>query len=1165
MKRFLIMAKNRITSAFQNREGGSSELFKRLLESYSLTEIIIVMLIISVIVAITIGVTKAKLDSVITYTYYSGYGTLKNVARQMITDYNENDETYTSTLPVYLSEAQKKSQTSGFVKFFRNIKYSIVQSAYAANISTQCSCSAMCDYTNKKCYSAIGCKNCDPGLVKPGCGYTTESCAAQGGTLLLKPDGTCECRKVSIVEPSKPSGCSTFQKQLCQAQGKTINPYTCKCECNKTCSSGFTLNKDTCSCECNKTCSSGFTLNKNTCSCECNKTCSSGFTLNKNTCSCECNKTCPSGYTLNKSTCSCECNRTCPSGFTLNKNTCSCKCNKACPTGYRLDPRICSCKCYKTCPTGYRLDSRICSCLPVVIHCTGAQPCGKECDTTTGTWVDVPGFDKTCPANYTWDDESCGCKQTYFECQSYDSVNYCGLMCDHSTGNWVADPSVNKTCSSGFTWDNSTCGCVCNKTCPSGFVLDKRTCSCNCLKICSSGFTLNKRTCSCECNKTCSSGYTLDKNSCTCKQTYFECSGSQPCGKKCDHSTGNWVADPSVNKTCSSGFTWDNSTCGCVCNKTCPSGYKLNSSTCSCECNKTCSSGFTLNKNTCSCECNKTCSSGFTLNKNTCSCECNKTCSSGYTLDKNSCTCKQTYFECSGSQPCGKKCDHSTGQWVNDSSFSRSCPESQEWDENKCGCVLSYTGSQDTPKQCVGSKPCGKRCDTTTGNWVTDSSFSRSCQSGYKWDESSCSCKKTTKTCTKYSSVNYCGLKCDTSTGDWVKDDSVTKTCSSGYIWNESSCSCAKRPTYSCAGSAPCGKECNIYTGNWVNKLSFSRVCSHPFSWSEEKCKCVQTYFSCSGSAPCGKKCDTSTGTWVDDTSFLRACETGYKWDESSCGCVEDPQEQPDINDEPPSVVSECSGNPPSCCHTCNTATGSWVQKPNCPAVCDENKIWNDEKCACIQRPRTVPVSGLNFCEKFVGYTNTSPTLIDNAECHGDSIENNPTDFSNKKPDFVLRNGIRFYNVHSDPQPIPALANNSRGAQFRTPSGVIYDTNQTGYIVYVDVDGKSGDSKLYSDVYPFYVTMSGLVIPAYDPENSENSGGNSDKHLMASVRLEKISPGGRRTEKWLAKSVSFKEAACSSGYLNDATPYCAGVSLNNECKQEGSHCSLKIVRPIRFF
>ena len=63
-------------------------------KAYTLAEIVIVMLIISVVVAVTIGVTKKKLDSTISYSYYSAYESLKDVSRALLTDFNPQNENY---------------------------------------------------------------------------------------------------------------------------------------------------------------------------------------------------------------------------------------------------------------------------------------------------------------------------------------------------------------------------------------------------------------------------------------------------------------------------------------------------------------------------------------------------------------------------------------------------------------------------------------------------------------------------------------------------------------------------------------------------------------------------------------------------------------------------------------------------------------------------------------------------------------------------------------------------------------------------------------------------------------------------------------------------------------------------------------------------------------
>ena len=109
---------------------------------------------------------------------------------------------------------------------------------------------------------------------------------------------------------------------------------------------------------------------------------------------------------------------------------------------------------------------------------------------------------------------------------------------------------------------------------------------------------------------------------------------------------------------------------------------------------------------------------------------------------------------------------------------------------------------------------------------------------------------------------------------------------------------------------------------------------------------------------------------------------------------------------------------------------------------------------------------------------------------------------------------------------------------------------------------------MWSDVYPFYITLSGKIIPAYDTSNLNQSGGDSSRHLQVSVENENYS-GGKRATKWLAKSVPFKEGACISGYVGDATPYCKnGTSFTkaSECTTNyNSLCRVNQIQPVKFF
>jgi hypothetical protein len=217
----------------------------------------------------------------------------------------------------------------------------------------------------------------------------------------------------------------------------------------------------------------------------------------------------------------------------------------------------------------------------------------------------------------------------------------------------------------------------------------------------------------------------------------------------------------------------------------------------------------------------------------------------------------------------------------------------------------------------------------------------------------------------------------------------------------------------------------------------------------------------------------------------------------------------------------------------------------------------------------TVPHTGANYCKKFVSYANTSASLIAGGEeCKGSTIEDGTTDFSDKVEDIALRNGIRIYNASQDPVKIDVLNNNSDGRTYVRKDGAEIDIDEWGYVLYIDIDNKSNNgSKLWEDVFPFYVTLSGKVIPAFDMYSPEEYGGDSRNFLQTTVQDEFINDQSRQIE-WVTKSKSFKESACKMGYIKQETPYCVAeptVTKAEQCSNPEHDCRLKYIMPARFF
>ncbi len=180
--------------------------------------------------------------------------------------------------------------------------------------------------------------------------------------------------------------------------------------------------------------------------------------------------------------------------------------------------------------------------------------------------------------------------------------------------------------------------------------------------------------------------------------------------------------------------------------------------------------------------------------------------------------------------------------------------------------------------------------------------------------------------------------------------------------------------------------------------------------------------------------------------------------------------------------------------------------------------------------------------ELVVNGTNVTPS------CTASHSITTSTDFTALTPNLVTRNGMRFYNLNRVPAAISQLAGED-------------ENDAQGYTIYIDIDNERGSGKLYQDVYPFYLTLSGKVVPAYP--SSGNSGGNSNFLMQFSVRYDEITTDSRRIEHWLLKSKSFQEAACQSGYIQSAF-YCGTQTIAPACSYENSDCIMVPVTPIKY-
>lgn len=285
---------------------------------------------------------------------------------------------------------------------------------------------------------------------------------------------------------------------------------------------------------------------------------------------------------------------------------------------------------------------------------------------------------------------------------------------------------------------------------------------------------------------------------------------------------------------------------------------------------------------------------------------------------------------------------------------------------------------------------------------------------------------------------------------------------------------------------------------------------------------------------PDGKVFDTNRCECVCESGNPGIFSCGMKWDDDQCRMVRDKEFD-----------------------------------TNCP----KGKIFVYSACECQNAQPHVPFNGAEYCKLFVSYSNTSQF---GEECAGDAVTSGTTNFKNIKHDIVLRNGMIIYNASKNPVKIPLLKDNNKGNKYvfkkennnNITEDVTINLDEYGYILYIDIDGeRSGNGVLWEDVFPFYVTLSGITIPAFKTDAVEEFGGGNKAHLQVSLQDEFVDNSGRHIV-WRLKSRSFRESACKMGYIADQSEYCKAtpqVTTMPICKNLDHDCHLKYVSPYSLF
>lgn len=198
------------------------------------------------------------------------------------------------------------------------------------------------------------------------------------------------------------------------------------------------------------------------------------------------------------------------------------------------------------------------------------------------------------------------------------------------------------------------------------------------------------------------------------------------------------------------------------------------------------------------------------------------------------------------------------------------------------------------------------------------------------------------------------------------------------------------------------------------------------------------------------------------------------------------------------------------------------------------------------------------LCSIFKDYFNTSPIYNNSgtevAACA--NVTPDPTG-TTAIPALRLTNGIDIYFENNSSVDLSDLAEAS-----------LLNPETTGYHIWVDINGRGeGEDKLHYDIFEFYITRSGKVVPVYgeveglrgyDYVPKEMDGGGNNELMAFDVVYNPEPTTTNPIVNHLVvigddyRSVSFPLAACASGYIASSTPYCTGFKY--DCNASGQNC-----------
>ena len=221
-------------------------------------------------------------------------------------------------------------------------------------------------------------------------------------------------------------------------------------------------------------------------------------------------------------------------------------------------------------------------------------------------------------------------------------------------------------------------------------------------------------------------------------------------------------------------------------------------------------------------------------------------------------------------------------------------------------------------------------------------------------------------------------------------------------------------------------------------------------------------------------------------------------------------------------------------------------------------------------------VSLYKICKPIGHYLNNKSVQCDRGGNNLNMLRQ--ANFSNlaAEPDIILSNGIKIYNLNGlitkqSPSTSGGVTYSnlpmSLPFQYTDMNGTPGDYEK-GYIVFVDINGNSGNTALWEDIFPFYVVASkGDVIPAWENDLSDNTPDKNYGPKDSDIMKAGVYNNAKNTYVSGERGLTYQEAICKAGVI--AGDYCESIGVIDACKKatgtdEDPHdCSVKILPPIK--